>query len=323
MAKLEDNMKATKKPKGGIPIWVWIAGAIVVGFVLGRGQDGGDSEPMFSADVTQDYDESVTEMPIPATQTPTLTFGIGSTQISPIDNMVMVYVPAGEFEIGASADQGYELCQQARSDCQRWWYENEEPVHPVYLDAYWIDKYEITNAQYALCVQAGECAQPSGSYYSNSNYEDHPVVFVSWYDADDYCGWASKRLPTEAEWEKAARGEDGRIYPWGEGINSSLAIYEGYKSGTTPVGSYLGGASPYGALDMAGNVLEWVADWYDEDYYGISPLENPQGPSSGDYRVLRGGAWSSDVWNLRSAYRLWYNPDNWYDNIGFRCVTSP
>jgi serine/threonine-protein kinase len=141
------------------------------------------------------------------TQTPTPTLGVGSTQVSPKDNMEMVYVPAGEFEMGSNE------------------HEWEQPIHIVYLDAYWIDKYEVTNAQYALCVQTGDCDKPEGSYYLTSEYDDHPVVNVSWYDAEDYCAWAGRSLPTEAEWEKAARGEDGRTYPWGEGINCGLANY--------------------------------------------------------------------------------------------------
>jgi formylglycine-generating enzyme required for sulfatase activity len=265
------------------------------------------------------------------TNTPTWipmpTLGVGSTRISPKDNMVMVYVPAGEFEMGASADQGYEMCPQGYG-CERYWFEDEEPIHTVYLDDYWIDKYEVTNAQYALCVQAGDCYQPLGSDYGSSEYVDQPVINVSWYDAEVYCGWAGRRLPTEAEWEKAARGEDGRTYPWGEGINCGLTNYKkdvnDYCVGsTTQVGSYQDGVSPYGVLDMAGNVMEWVGDWYDEDYYGSSPYENPMGPSSGRYRDLRGGSWAGKERYVRSAYRYRYYPDFTRYNIGFRCVTSP
>ena len=241
------------------------------------------------------------------TQTPSPTFGIGSTQISPKDQMEMVYVPAGEFVMGSESGGN----------------NHEEPIHTVYLDEYWIDKYDVTNAQFLICVQAGECDEPGGNYFGNNAFEDHPVVFVSWFDAEDYCEWAGRRLPTEAEWEKAARGNNGRTYPWGEGISCQKANYNNCTMGTTAVGTYLDGASPYGALDMTGNVWKWVADWYDEDYYSSSPSNNPQGPSSGTYRVLRPGSWDTTDWGIRSTFRLGFLPEVVVNYIGFRCVVSP
>jgi formylglycine-generating enzyme required for sulfatase activity/serine/threonine protein kinase len=239
--------------------------------------------------------------PIPA---PELT--VGSTSISEFDGMEQVYVPAGEFTMGSNTGNS-----------------NERPVHKVYLDGYWIDKNEVTNAQYAKCVAAGKCPKPSDTqYYANSQYVNHPVVYVSWYNANDYCAWAGRRLPSEAEWEKAARGTDERTYPWGNGNPSAgLLNYLGNESGTTEVGSYPRGASRYGALDMAGNVWEWVADWYDEGYYSKSPGENPTGPANGDYRVLRGGSWNSSVRDVRSAYRSRVIPVSSHYG-GFRCVVS-
>jgi len=253
------------------------------------------------------------------------------TQISPVDGMVMVSVPAGEFLMGSTSSDSL-------AD------DDEKPQHVVYLDAYWIDRTEVTNAMYALCVQAGACQPPSSmssytraDYFGNSQFDAYPVIYVSWDDANAYCTWAGRRLPSEAEWEKAARGMDGRIYPWGNTFDgtklnfcdrscgmdwANLDYEDGFKD-TAPVGSYLAGASPYGALDMSGNVWEWVADWYGSDYYSISPDENPQGPSFGEGRMLRGGSWDDKIKIVRAAYRRMINPGDWYYLIGFRCARSP
>ena len=257
-----------------------------------------------------------------ATSLPTSTLGIGSTWTRPADGMVMVYVLAGKFLMG-SADSD----PMAQS--------NEKPQQSVYLDAYWIDKTDVTNAMYAICVNAGGCYLPSGSnsstrpsYYSNSQYADYPVIYVSWASANSYCSWGGARLPTEAEWEKAARGTDGRIYPWANpGINCSLANLYPYGSSdcvgdTSEVGMYPSGASSYGALDMAGNVRQWVNDWYDAAYYASSPSSNPQGPSGGTNRVVRGGSWNGNDFSLRSALRNRYNSTIAGDYIGFRCARS-
>jgi len=249
-----------------------------------------------------------------ATQThfvePTPTLEIGSTMIGD-DGATLVYVPEGEFTMGS--DNG-------NSD--------EQPVHTVYLDAFWIDQTEATNKQYAACIAAGMCDTPSrtgsrtrDSYYGNSEFDEFPVIYVNWDNAKTYCEWAGRRLPTEAEWEKTARGTDQRTYPWGEGIDCQKANYNGSCVGdTSPVGNYKTGKSPYGAYDMAGNVGEWVNDWYSGTYYQNPSSSNPFGPDSSVYRVLRGGSWLDGNLDIRSTSRGWNYPSGTFYFIGFRCV---
>ena len=246
------------------------------------------------------------------TATPNL--GIGSTMISNKDGMTLLYVPAGKFTMGS--DNGEP---------------DEKPVHKVALDAFWIDQTEVTNKMYGLCVAADACKEPTNtsssthsSYYGNSDFDTYPVIYVDWNMAKTYCEWAGRRLPTEAEWEEAARGTDGRIHPWGNSApNDNLLNYNGTIGDTTAIGKYPNGASPYGALDMAGNVDEWVADWYSNTYYQNSPSANPPGPDSGLYRVLRGGSWIFIYSGAdRSSSRIWSSPANSVNIDGFRCAMS-
>lgn len=256
---------------------------------------------------------------------------IGSTRIRQKDNMELVYIPAGTFTMGVSDEKiEWIMNQNWCSDCERWIFDSGQPEHEVFLDAYWIDKNEITNKQYSLCVSSGACKEPSNfgsssrsNYIKNSQFADYPVIYVSWFDAKNYCTWAGGRLPTEAEWEKAARGTDGRIYPWGNNAptsqlaNSSLSLDD-----TTEVGSFLKGASPYGILDMVGNVWEWLADWHSDTYYKYSSRSNPTGPISGDSRSLRGGGWSDYDVNYISTSRNANYPNGTSEFGGFRCVVS-
>lgn len=218
-----------------------------------------------------------------------------------------VQVPAGSFEMGDNFNEGLYF---------------EQPVHTVYLDTYYISKYEVTFEQYdAFCDATGR-TKPDDMGWGRG---DRPVIWVSWNDAKAFCDWLSEKtgenihLPTEAQWEKAARGTDQRRYPWGNGSpDSTLANYDNNVGKTMPVGSYPAGVSPYGIHDMAGNVWEWCSDWYDGDYYSISPPNNPQGPSSGYCRILRSGAWSWLATAIRSACRGSEYPSYNYSHVGFR-----
>lgn len=238
----------------------------------------------------------------------------------------MVYVPTGKFQMGCSPDNnGGFTCLP-----------DELPLHTVKLSPYYIDKYEVTNMQYAACVAAGVCDLPSdltsetrATYYDDPEFAVYPVVYVSWIDAAAYCDFVGKRLPSEAEWEKAARGTNVRLYPWGDEVpNCTLAnafdIAASRKcvGDTTAVGSHPTGASPYGVEDMAGSVWEWVNDWYSETYYAESPSTDPTGPSSGTYRALRGGGWEDAGVFIRTASRNFDLDFNSGRDAGFRCAVS-
>ena len=214
----------------------------------------------------------------------------------------------------------------------------ELPLHTIYLDDYMIDKFEVTNAQYARCVAAGSCSEPVDSasftrpsYFYDAIYADYPVINISWFDAHDFCTWAGKRLPSEAEWEKAARGSVALSFPWGNEVaGCTLANY--YNAfpfsicvgDTSQVGSYPLGASPYELMDMAGNVLEWTNDWFDENYYSHSPASNPLGPDSGVFRVLRGGSWDTPGYELQVNFRSNNgSPGRSSGDLGFRCAVTP
>ena len=236
-------------------------------------------------------------------------------QTRDVDNMVMIYIPAGPFLMGSDKSQDPDA------------FSNELPQHSVHLEAFWIDKYEVTNAQYRKCVQAGICQPAPFANDPNFNADNQPVVSVSWYDAKAYCQWAGADLPTEAQWEKAARGTDGRIYPWGNQtatcdyavMGDILSNGCGKGNAAWPVGSKTKGASPYGVMDMSGNVLEWVEDWYD-GYQGTTYQSAWYGIK---VKVLRGGCWSVGNPHIRAAARSGRYPDaTGYigSTVGFRCA---
>jgi formylglycine-generating enzyme required for sulfatase activity len=255
--------------------------------------------------------------------TTTSTLGIGSTWTSPVDDVLMVFVPAGDFTMGMDASKALGLCNQLIGNCFFEWFKDEQPVSTVHVDAFWIDKTEVTNAMYAKCVQAGACQSPAQNdssqnrqrYYGNSEYNDYPVVYMDWKMAKAYCSWAGRRLPTEAEWEKAARGTDTRIYPWGETITCNQANYFGCVGDTTQVGSYADGASPYGALDMSGNVVEWTSSLYKPYPYDASH-EDLSAPT---IRVQRGGAWYLGLGYAFTTFRAPILP-GYLNLFGFRCA---
>jgi len=305
------------------------------------------------------------------------------------DGATMVLIPAGEFIMGSTETEAKDA--EKRWGLAEGTLKSETPQHIVFVDAFYIDKYEVTNAQYKKFVDetghptpsvptmeevlltfrnelrdeadAISARQSEKTYrelrrrlkpwaWKNETYPEgkanHPVVLVSWYDAVAYAKWANKRLSTEAEWEKAARGTDGRIYPWGNewdaskcnsaeriakkalpNLQASLLWFgewkkisptESARNTTVPVGSYKSGKSPFGIYDMAGNAFEWCMDWYDEDYYAKSPKREPTGPATGSTCVLRGGSWNYPGFKLRTTYRNKHAPEVGGSPNGFRCV---
>jgi formylglycine-generating enzyme required for sulfatase activity len=240
--------------------------------------------------------------PVPVAETsapePTYTAPQPTSNRIPFSDEVLI--PAGNFWMGCAPQDG---------EC----WPDEKPAHTVFLNAYYMDVYEVTNARYRACVDAGTCSPPrsNGSngivaYYNDMAYSNFPVVNIDWEQAVAFCAWDGKRLPTEAEWEKAARGMDTRRYPWGDAPPTSSRLnYNLDPHDTVAVGSYPSGVSPYGIHDMAGNVREWTADWYDSDYYAQAPSTNPLGPRTGRFRVLRGGSFANLDFDVRtSAYTI-------------------
>ena len=291
-----------------------------------------------------------TPLPTPTpTQEPTPALPkLDDSQTRAIDGMVMVFVPEGQFRMGSSTDElayGTELCALCGDvvNCDNVPFTREQPERTVTLDAFWIDQREVTNAQYFSCIDAGVCTAQActeeppiepAHLWEEGRFDgaQQPVVCVNWDQAQAYCAWVGGRLPSEAEWEFAARGPDSLDYPWGErfeadqlnacdancGLKRANANVDDGYAFPAPVGSYPDGASWVGALDMAGNVWEWVSDWYGN--YLPGDEVNPPGPASGTSRVARGGGWDSTSYGARSAYRGWGAPQKASSVAGFRCV---
>ena len=324
-AGVESNIPAKKN------LQLWVGGAVLVGllilggFALSNIFDKTDPPVEVTADVTVapatipavpvDKDPTLTPEPEGSSLIPPADAQLGDTWTRPTDGMVMSYISAGEFQMGSEDGE-----------------DDEQPVHTVYLDAFWMDQTEVTNTMYLACVEAGRCEEPSDrTYLDNPAYANHPVVYVNWEAANNYCEKVGGRLPTEAEWEKAARGGlNGKEYPWGdEKPVCSLYVENGAKfndnenckaSGTETVASF--SSNGYGLYDMAGNVWEWVADLYGENYYADSPSSNPLGINSGYMRILRGGSWAYSDYHARSSYRYDSLKNSSLDSIGFRCARS-
>ena len=321
-----------KLPPGhSMSVWGWLVGVgVLVALMVWAGMafrrwNGDGQEPEATmvvvegvateqAIVTSAQRPTATPLPTPANTPPREPQAVDIRVVMRGDVKVdQVFVSAGSFMMGSEGGT-----------------DNEQPVHEVTLDAFWIDRTEVTNAQYAACVDDGACDPPGSSssytrdsYYGNPEYADYPVIYVSWEDAAAYAEWAGGRLPTEAEWEYAARGPQSFVYPWGnQAITCDLANYWGKNGGcvgdTSKVGDYPDGASWVGALDMAGNVWEWVNDWYNSDYYTRSSGLNPPGPESGEYRALRGSSWNDYVQLTRAAFRNDINPGDRLYDVGFR-----
>jgi serine/threonine protein kinase len=335
------NRISGKKPPVKNLKWSVIASVLLMaaGFVVISSKLAGminqSVTPLPPVGASEEYLLELTHSPVPTvgtTQTSFPTFTpdphmpppnalLGDTWTSPIDGAVLVYISAGDFLMGsAEGSLGAES--------------NEQPQHWVYLSGYWIDQVEVTNGLYRLCEQAGECEPPSRtdssyreSYYGNPEFTNFPVIYVSWIDAVNYCTWAGRRLPTEAEWEKAARGGiEGALYPWGNdepdcSRGNFIVDNQNCVSHTTEVGIYA--PNGYGLFDMAGNVWEWVHDFHAKDYYLNSPPDNPQGPDNGKSHVHRGGSWGPPWPEIRVAYRAYVRTEDHFGFLGFRCAITP
>jgi formylglycine-generating enzyme required for sulfatase activity/tRNA A-37 threonylcarbamoyl transferase component Bud32 len=296
----------TKRVAAG---FIFIVGLVAGGVILADNwlSPQGSAAPLTTQATTQEpILPAATELAA-VTETPAL--GIGSSMIGE-DGATLMFVPAGEFIMGNDSN------------------EDAEPIHRVDVDGFWIDQTEVTNAMYEKCVDAGACKQPRNTnsnlhpvYYGNSEFDDYPMIRVDWNTAKAYCSWAGRELPTEAQWEKAARGTAARIYPWGNDLpNGSRLNYNNDVGDATRVGNYPDGASIYGVLDMAGNVWEWTGTLYKP--YPYEADDGREDLSSSEARVLRGGAWNSNGNFIRSAARIRSNPTNSTDYYGFRCALA-
>jgi len=249
----------------------------------------------------------------------------GEKMTSSVDGMTLVYIPSGKFEMGSTSGNP-----------------DSTPIHTVVLNGYWMDSTEVTNAMYVKFLNAVgnqteggtnwinprsllvQISEKDGTWQFQPDKGNYPIVGISWYGAETYCKWTNRRLPTEAEWEYAARGPDGRRFPWGnEDLDCDRAHYSGCGKGTIKVDGLPLGVSPFGIFNLAGNAAEWVGDRYAADYYQVSPVQNPTGPTNGYYRVIRGGYWGDSYLALRATRRGWAGADKHNNGVGFRCALTP
>jgi eukaryotic-like serine/threonine-protein kinase len=309
-----------------VPVWAMVLVPVIAVLCLAIGAAGGLAafSNLFAPKATQTEAAAtatgaataagVTELPPPteAQAEPTATAEPSATAAAEVTAPPgMVLAPAGNFQMGS--DEGAA---------------DEQPVHGVVLSAFFIDTAEVTNARYQACVDDGGCTTPRqsgsftrGSYFGNPEFAEFPVVNVTFDQAAAFCAAEGKRLPTEAEWEYAATGGDGRRFPWGNEFDPALVPSD--AGDTVAVNSFPGNASPFGAVDMAGNVLEWVADFYDNRFYAVSPEENPQGPANGNQRVMRGGSFGNADESLYTTTRRYNKPASTAEeDVGFRCAQS-
>lgn len=339
------------KPRQKSNIKFWIGGSITIFlmFFLLVINPGRPTPPKLPIDdtptITQSSTSTITMTPKPIvtftlsptntiSPSPSMTFTptiINKVITNPRDNAIIIKIPASEFVMGSDPE----------TDPYFWGAEG--PSHHVFLDSYWIYKHEVTNKMYAECVAEEQCPKPvydssetRKEYFGNPDYDDYPVINVTWIGAQSYCVWAGGKLPTEAQWEKAARGDqDQRLFPWGDTPATDTQAnfcdkecpidprdkdkYDGYRD-TAPIGSYPDGVSFYGLMDTAGNVWEWVYDYFNPGYYQVSPEKNPLGPDSSRHRVIRGGGWNNPSAGVRIVQRTGLNPSLTETTVGFRCM---
>jgi len=247
----------------------------------------------------------------------------------PDSGIIMVLVPAGDFLMGTDNSE-VDILITDHSEWQRDWFSNETPKRKVYLVSFFISKYEITNEQYGKFLKAHPEYHPP-PYWNNQDFNQpkQPIVGLDWNDAIIYCDWLTEKtgkdykLPTEAQWERAARGKDARIFPWGQDFPNWKANFQNQAKAPLSVGTFPSGTNELGLFDMAGNVAEWCSDWYDEVYYHSALNSNPQGSRSGHEKVVRGGSWQDVAFYLRCAARMKYEPNTHKETIGFRIVIQP
>jgi eukaryotic-like serine/threonine-protein kinase len=343
---------STKESKVAKPLrWLWVAIPVVclllVGALVVFTSNGVIPALFAQATATQAIVAPPTST-LPPILVPTETVTLISSptpfpaEISDKNGVSMRFVPAGEFTMGDTSAQALAECQKYRTDCKQAWFTDEEPPTNVYLDAFYIDTYEVSNLLYRECVDVGACQPPikissytHPSYYGNSEFSNYPVIYVDWNMANAYCAWRGARLPTEAEWEKAARGADGNVYPWGNNFNGINANYcdkncsqsyanknydDGYND-VAPIDAYPKGVSVYGVYNLAGNVWEWVSSLYQP--YPYSATDGRENLNALGDRVQRGGSWFSYDNNLRSVARSSDKPANATVHVGFRCARNP